>query len=156
MVVRVDDLHEAILLQGNLLSMEMMPTLNAGLNALSACFLVLGYVYIRRGQQQHHQRSMVVALCCSALFLGSYLVYHYHVGSVPYPHRDWTRPLYFAILVPHVVLAALVVPFVLVLVWHAWRGRFDRHKKLARWVWPVWIFVSASGVLVYLMLYHRP
>ncbi|MDH3939232.1 MAG: DUF420 domain-containing protein, partial [candidate division Zixibacteria bacterium] len=87
-------------------------------------------------------------------FLTCYLIYHAEVGSVPYPHHDWTRPLYFAILVPHVILAALMVPFILITVWLAWREKFIRHRRLARLVWPVWLFVSISGVVIYLMLYR--
>jgi putative membrane protein len=131
-----------------------LPALNAGLNALSSVFLILGYFAIRQGNRERHKKLMLVALTTSALFLTSYLIYHYMVGSVPYPHYDWTRPLYFAILVPHVILAAAMVPFVLLVVWRAWREDFDRHKRLARWVWPVWVFVSFSGVIIYLMLYR--
>ena len=97
---------------------------------------------------------MTAALASSTLFLISYLIYHYSAGSVPYPHHDWTRPLYFAILIPHGILATFMVPFILMAVRHAWQGRFDRHKRLTRWVWPVWMFVSVSGVAIYLMLYQ--
>jgi uncharacterized membrane protein YozB (DUF420 family) len=131
-----------------------LPALNASLNSLSAVLLVLGYHRIRHRDRLGHRRYMLGALVCSALFLISYLWYHYLVGSVPYPRHDWTRPLYFAILVPHVILAAAMVPFILMLVWRAWREDFTRHRRLARWVWPVWIFVSLSGVVVYLMLYQ--
>ena len=98
---------------------------------------------------------MVGALVASCLFLASYLVYHYYVGSVGYPHHDWTRLLYFAILIPHIVLAATMLPFIAVVVWRAWRGDFAKHSRLARWVWPVWIFVSITGVVIYFMLYIR-
>lgn len=131
-----------------------LSTLNACFNALSALFLILGYARIKKMDRHGHQRFMTTALIASVLFLVSYLVYHSQVGSVPYPHHDWTRPVYFTILIPHVVLAALVVPFVLLVVWRAWRGDFYRHKRLARWVWPMWMFVSSSGVAVYFMLYH--
>ncbi len=131
-----------------------LPTLNAALNLVSATFLTFGYRHIRKSNQRLHKRFMISALVSSALFLTSYLIYHYYVGSVPYPHYDWTRPLYFAVLIPHVVLAALMTPFILVMVWWALRGSFEKHKKLARWVWPVWMFVSVSGVMVYLMLYR--
>ena len=97
---------------------------------------------------------MVAALSFSALFLISYLAYHFSVGSVPYARYDWTRPLYFAILIPHIVLAAVMGPFILAAVWHAWHKAFDKHKRLTRWVWPVWMFVSCSGVIIYVMLYH--
>lgn len=135
------------------MSVTDLPTLNAVLNAVSTVFLSLGYVQIRRGNQSTHQKLMISALVTSALFLTSYLIYHYQVGSVPYPYHDWTRPVYFAILVPHVILAAVMTPFIVGLVWLALTKRFERHRRLARWVWPVWMFVSVSGVVVYLMLY---
>ena len=131
-----------------------LPTLNACLNTLCTLLLVRGFLQIRRGARQAHQKSMLAALICSTLFLCSYLVYHIQVGSVPYPHHDWTRPLYFAVLIPHVVLAALIAPFVALVVWRAYNQDFARHRRLARWVWPAWIFVSVSGVVVYLMLYR--
>ncbi len=130
-----------------------LPTLNAGLNALSGFFLSLGYLCIRQGRSTSHKRWMLAALTSSALFLFFYLIYHYQVGSVPYPHHDWTRPLYFAILIPHIILAAAMVPFILLAVWHALHNRFDKHKRLTRWVWPTWMFVSISGIAIYLMLY---
>jgi uncharacterized membrane protein YozB (DUF420 family) len=131
-----------------------LPTLNATLNAISSIFLILGYIAIRRQNITTHKHRMIAAVIASALFLVFYLVYHAHVGSTPYPHYDWTRPLYFAVLIPHVILAAIMVPFILMLLWYAFRQRFDRHRRLARWVWPVWIFVSFSGVIVYVMLYR--
>ena len=135
-------------------SISDLPTLNACLNTLCTLLLVRGFLQIRRGARQAHQKSMLAALVCSALFLCSYLVYHIQVGSVPYPHHDWTRPLYFAVLIPHVILAALMAPFVALVVWRAYNQDFARHRRLARWVWPVWMFVSVSGVVVYLMLYQ--
>ncbi len=131
-----------------------LPALNATLNFISTVLLILGYRSIKRKERERHRQYMLGALVCSALFLTSYLFYHYLVGSVPYPRHDWTRPLYFFVLVPHVLLAAGVAPFILVLVWRAWRGDFARHRRLARWVWPVWIYVAVSGVIVYLMLYQ--
>lgn len=131
-----------------------LPALNAALNTLSTALLILGYRRIRRQDRQGHRKYMLAALACSTLFLTSYLTYHYLVGSVPYPRHDWARTLYFAVLIPHIILAAGVAPFILTLVWRAWRKDFARHRRLARWVWPVWIFVSVSGVVVYLMLYQ--
>lgn len=131
-----------------------LPTLNACLNAVSAALLALGYARIRRRRITSHRRFMLAALVSSALFLCSYLTYHYLVGSVPYPRHDWTRTLYFAILIPHVALATLMVPFILVAVRRAWRGDFEAHARLARRVLPVWMFVSISGVAIYLMLYR--
>ena len=136
------------------MNVSTLPTVNALLNALAACLLLWGYVMIRRGRRDTHKKIMLSALVVSAAFLTTYLIYHAQVGSVPYQHHDWTRPLYFAILIPHIILAGLMVPFIIALVTFALRGNFTRHKRLARWVWPVWMFVSVSGVAVYLMLYH--
>ncbi len=136
------------------MSVTDLPALNATLNLISAVFLALGYVFIKKGRPERHKKMMVAALITSALFLTSYLIYHYAVGSVPYPHHDWTRPVYFAILIPHVILAALMVPFVLMAVYFALRERYDKHTRITRWLWPVWMFVSISGVVVYLMLYR--
>jgi putative membrane protein len=132
-----------------------LPTVNAILNFISAILLLLGYIAIKRQQQSVHKRWMLAAMVSSALFLISYLFYHYNVGSVPYPHYDWTRFVYFVILVPHIILAAVMVPFILVAVYFAFRGRFDKHRMLTVRVWPVWMFVSLSGLAVYLMLYWR-
>lgn len=131
-----------------------LATINAALNLTSATLLTIGYVNIKRGRQETHRKFMLAALTSSALFLVSYLIYHYAVGSVPYPRQDWTRPVYFAILIPHVLLAALMVPFILVAVRHALKQRFEKHRRTMRWIWPVWMFVSVSGIVVYLMLYH--
>ena len=137
------------------MSITDLPATNAFLNGLCTIFLLLGFIYIKRGDIKTHQKCMVTALTLSALFLTSYLIYHSQVGSVPYPHRDWTRPIYFAILIPHIILAAVNVPFIIALVWRAYKGEFNRHRRLARWVWPSWIFVSITGVIIYLMLYQQ-
>lgn len=131
-----------------------LPLLNALLNSLSTILLTIGFVNIKRGNIPGHQKCMVAALITSAVFLISYLIYHYHVGSVPYPYHDWTRPVYFAILIPHIILAAVNVPFIILLVWRAIQGQFNRHRRLAKWVWPSWMFVSITGVVIYLMLYQ--
>ncbi len=131
-----------------------LPTLNAFLNLISTMLLTFGYVYIKRSRPETHKKFMLAAIVTSAFFLVSYVIYHYQAGSVPYPYHDWTRPLYFAILVPHIILAALMVPFILTAVILAFREKFDTHKKLTRFVWPVWMFVSISGIVIYLMLYH--
>lgn len=130
-----------------------LPTINAILNAISAIFLFWGFIAIKKGNQALHKKLMAIALISSTLFLTCYLIYHYQVGSVPYPHGDWTRPVYFVILIPHVILAALMTPFIILGVKHAICKNFEKHKKIMRWVWPVWMFVSVSGVVVYLMLY---
>lgn len=130
-----------------------LPTLNAILNFISTVLLTLGFIQIKKGNQETHKKFMVAALISSALFLISYVIYHYYAGSVPYPYHDWTRPLYFAILIPHVILAALMTPFILYIVWKAFQADFIKHKRMARFVWPVWMFVSVTGVIIYLMLY---
>lgn len=137
------------------MSITDLPATNAFLNGLCTFFLLLGFIYIKRGDIKTHWKCMVTALILSALFLTSYLIYHSQVGSVPYPHRDWTRPVYFAILIPHIILATVNVPFIIALVWRAYKGEFDRHRRLAQWVWPSWIFVSITGVIIYLMLYKQ-
>jgi putative membrane protein len=136
------------------MSLSDLPTLNAILNSISAVFLILGFRYIKKGNQQSHKKMMVSALIVSALFLTSYVIYHYNVPSTPYPYYDWTRPLYFAILIPHIILAAVMGPFILAAVIFAFKGKFKTHKKIVKWIWPVWMFVSVSGVVIYLMLYQ--
>jgi uncharacterized membrane protein YozB (DUF420 family) len=131
-----------------------LPSLNALLNSISAVLLLYGFIRIRQGKREAHKKIMLSALGSSTLFLISYLAYHSQVGSVPYPYYDWTRPVYYAILVPHVILAAVMVPFILIAVRYALRGNFSKHKRLVRWVWPVWMFVSLSGVIIYFMLYR--
>lgn len=133
---------------------SILPTVNATLNAASAVLLTCGYINVKRGRPEIHRRFMIAALASSVLFLTSYLIYHEAVGSVPYPHHDWSRPVYFTILVPHVILAALMTPFIVIAVTHALKGRFEKHQRIVRWLWPVWMFVSVSGIVVYLMLYH--
>ncbi|MCH9031466.1 MAG: DUF420 domain-containing protein [candidate division Zixibacteria bacterium] len=137
------------------MSYSDLPTLNVALNFITASALLAGFVQIKRKNKALHKKIMLFALICSGLFLTSYITYHLEVGSVPYPFHDWTRPLYFAILIPHVILAIVVAPFVVVLVVRAFKDDFERHKRLARIVWPVWMFVSISGIAVYSMLYLR-
>lgn len=132
-----------------------LPALNALLNSISLILLLFGFWQIKRHNAAAHKRIMLAAVAASALFLTSYLIYHAQAGSVPYPHHDWTRPLYFAILIPHIILAAVMVPFILLALWRAWRQQFDRHKRIVRWIWPVWVFVSLSGVTIFAMLYLR-
>jgi putative membrane protein len=131
-----------------------LPTINAFLNGIAGIFLVLGFIQIKKGNRAAHQKFMISALISSALFMIGYVIYHYTVGSVPYPYHDWTRPVYFIILIPHIILAAVMVPFILAAVYFAWRKNFDRHKRFTRRVWPVWMYVSVSGIVIYLMLYQ--
>lgn len=131
-----------------------LATLDAVLNAVSAVLLTVGRIQIKRGNPVWHKRFMLAALVSSALFLTSYLIYHSRAGTVPYQRHDWTRPIYFAVLIPHIILAAGMVPFVILAVWHALHERFQKHTRITRWLWWVWMYVSFSGVMVYLMLYH--
>ncbi len=131
-----------------------LPPINAALNGAATLLLAVGWIFIRAGRRDAHRLCMLGAVAASALFLASYCLYHIRVGSVPYPLHDWTRPLYFAILVPHVILAAGMVPLVFAALYHAWRGRFRRHRRVTRWLWPIWMFVGLSGVAIYWMLYH--
>lgn len=131
-----------------------LPALNAILNSISAVFLFFGYWYIKKNRQQTHKKFMISALIVSVLFLTSYVIYHYQVPSTPYPYHDWTRPVYFTILIPHIILAAIMGPFIIAAVIFAVKGKFESHKNIVKWIWPVWMFVSVSGVVVYLMLYQ--
>jgi len=131
-----------------------LPAVNAFLNGTSAVLLSVGFVFIRRKHIAAHRACMLSAFGVSALFLVSYLVYHAQAGSVPFQGRGWVRPVYFALLLSHIVLAAVIVPLALTTIHRAWTGRFDRHRRIARWTLPIWLYVSVTGVLVYLMLYH--
>jgi uncharacterized membrane protein YozB (DUF420 family) len=131
-----------------------LPALNAALNALATAFLVSGYLFIRRGHRLAHKRCMLAALTVSALFLASYVTYHYHAGSRPFLGQGVVRVVYFAILIPHVILAAAVLPLALVTTARGLREEYDRHVKVARWTLPLWLYVSVTGVIVYLMLYR--
>ena len=131
-----------------------LPALNAGLNATAAVFLVAGYIEIRRGRTQAHKRCMLAALATSALFLISYVVYHANAGSRPFPGSGVARGLYFAILITHVVLAAAILPLALTTAARGLRAQYDRHVRIARWTLPIWVYVSVTGVVIYLMLYR--
>lgn len=131
-----------------------LPLVNATLNATATAFLVAGWRFIRRGDRAAHRACMLAALACSALFLASYLVYHANVGSRPYTGTGLLRSVYFLVLITHVVLAAAIVPLVVVTVARAWRGRFAAHRAIARWTLPLWLYVSVTGVVVYVMLYQ--
>jgi uncharacterized membrane protein YozB (DUF420 family) len=130
-----------------------LPAVNAGLNAASATLLVVGYRFIRRRRVAAHRACMLLAVLASALFLTSYLAYHAHVGSVPYRGRGASRPVYFVILITHTILAVAIVPLVAVTLGRALSGRFARHAAIARVTLPIWLYVSVTGVVVYLMLY---
>ena len=135
------------------MSVSDLSTVNAVLNFIAAVLIGAGYYFIRRKNVRSHKLCMVAALGVSAVFLASYLFYHANVGSVPFGGQGWIRPLYFVILITHVVLAAVVLPMVLRTAFLGLRGRFPNHVRIARWTFPVWMYVSITGVVVYLMLY---
>jgi uncharacterized membrane protein YozB (DUF420 family) len=135
------------------MGIQDLPAVNASLNALAAVFLTAGYLFIRTGRRRAHKRCMLTALATSTLFLACYLVYHYNVGSKPYEGQGLLRQLYLTILVTHVVLAASVVPLALVTANRGLRDRLDAHVRIARWTLPIWLYVSVTGVVIYLMLY---
>jgi uncharacterized membrane protein YozB (DUF420 family) len=131
-----------------------LPALNGILNGIAAAFLLAGYACIKTGRRNAHQKCMVAALITSALFLASYVVYHWNAGSRPFPGQGLVRVVYFVILVTHVVLAATVPVLALLTASRGWRGQFDRHVRIARWTLPIWLYVSVTGVVIYLMLYQ--
>ncbi len=136
------------------MNLTILPTVNALLNALTAVLLLTGYFFIRRGNRSVHKKIMLAAFSTSILFLTSYLYYHAHVGSVPFKGIGIGRSIYFSILISHTILAVVIVPMAIVTLFRGLSSRFDKHRRLARWTLPVWLYVSVTGVAVYLMLYH--
>lgn len=134
--------------------LSIFPALNASLNGLSAVLIATGRGLIRRKNVRMHRACMISGVVTSSLFLASYLYYHAHVGSVRFPGLGWARIVYFVLLISHTVLAATVVPLVLLSLTAALRGRFERHRRFARWTYPIWLYVSVTGVVVYVMLYR--
>lgn len=127
---------------------------NAALNAATIVFLGMGLWFILRGNRRRHRASMLAALAVSAMFLVSYLIYHFNAGLAKFGGEGAIRPIYFSILILHVVAAVAITPLVPVTVFRALSGRFDRHRKIARWTWPLWMYVAVSGVVVYVMAVH--
>jgi uncharacterized membrane protein YozB (DUF420 family) len=137
-----------------LISVSDLPAVNATLNATSALLLTVGHFFIRRDNLKAHRAFMISAFATSTLFLISYLVYHYYHGSTPFRGEGWIRPLYFFILISHTTLAAVIVPLALLTLSRALKKDFEKHRKIAVWTYPVWIYVSVTGVVVYLLLYQ--
>ena len=136
------------------MSVSDLPALNATLNGVATVFLVAGYAFIRARKLAAHRASMLAAVTASALFLASYVVYHANAGSKPFQGTGPVRMVYFAILMTHIVLAAAIVPMVLMTLARALRQRFDLHAVIARWTFPIWLYVSVTGVVIYVMLYR--
>jgi len=136
------------------ISISNLPALNATLNAVSAVFLTAGYILIRRGRRGLHKKCMLAALVASSAFLTSYLIYHANTGSRPFPGHGAIRTVYFGILLSHVLLAATILPLALTTAARGLRAQYGRHVKIARWTLPIWLYVSVTGVVIYVMLYH--
>ena len=142
------------------MQLQDLPLINAILNSCSALLLLAGYVAIKRNQKERHKRCMVSALITSTLFLTCYVIYHvgmqrvYGSAHTRFVDPAWFRPWYLALLASHLLLAIAIVPMVLMTVYHAIRGNFERHRKIARWTWPCWMYVSVTGVVIYLLLYR--
>jgi putative membrane protein len=140
--------------------MSFLPHFNAILNTTSAILLVTGFYFISKRQITSHKKCMLTAFITSAVFLASYVLYHslrayyFHIGPSRFNGEGWVRPAYFTILITHTILAVVIAPFILVTLWRALRGRFDLHLRVAKWTFPIWLYVSVTGVIVYLMLYQ--
>ena len=128
--------------------------LNSILNGIAAVLLMAGFIFIRMRWVRAHRACMLSAVAVSTAFFASYLTYHYHVGDVRFQGHGIIRPIYFTILITHIILATVIVPLVLTTLWRALRGNFQQHRRIARWTWPIWMYVSITGVIVYVMCYR--
>ncbi len=135
------------------MNVDHFPAVNATLNGVATVLLLAGWVAIKRGQRDLHRNIMVSALGVSAAFLVCYLFYHYHAGSKRFPDLGWIKTVYLVVLIPRIILAAVMVPMILKTFWHAWHEEWDAHRRIARITFPIWIYVSVTGVLIYFMLY---
>ena len=136
------------------MSVHDLPAVNATLNGLSGVLLIAGYLLMRAHRIDQHRRLMIAAFVTSSLFLMSYLAYHAQVGSVRFTRQGFVRPLYFTILITHVTLAAAIVPLAIVTLARGLKARYPQHRRIARWTLPIWLYVSVTGVLVYVLLYQ--
>ena len=132
----------------------IFPVINAMLNGASAMLLLVGRRLIKRKQIAAHKKVMITAIVTSSLFLISYLYYHAHVGSIRFQGQGWSRPIYFSVLISHTILAAVIVPMVIITLSRGLSSKFDKHRAIARWTYPLWLYVSVTGVVIYFMLYH--
>jgi len=136
------------------MSVQDLPAVNATLNGLSALMLLSGFVFIKKGNRKAHQKCMIGAFSTSVVFLVCYLIYHFNAGHTSFKDPAWFRPLYLALLLTHVLLAVVIVPLILKALYHAAKGQFEKHRAVARWAWPLWMYVSVTGVVIYLLLYQ--
>lgn len=134
--------------------LSIFPALNASLNGASGVFLVIGHAFIQRGKVEAHRACMLTAFACSTVFLACYLYYHFHAGVIRFQGHGWIRPVYFTLLLSHTILAIVVVPMVLATLARAVRSDFGRHRAIARWTYPIWLYVSVTGVIVYFFVYQ--
>lgn len=136
------------------MTLHDLPASNATFNGLAGIFLAFGFYFIKRGKINAHRNCMIAAVCCSTLFLVGYLTYHFTVhGITRFRNPEWFRPIYLIILFTHLTLAILILPMIIITLSRALRERFDQHKRIARWTWPLWMYVSVTGVIIYLLLY---
>lgn len=137
------------------MTIQDLPLINACLNALATVFLILGYLFIKKGNKIAHKKCMISAFLTSAVFLTCYLIYHFNTEVVTkFVNPTWFRPIYLVILITHVILAVVILPLIFMTFSRALRGRYELHKKIAKWTWPLWMYVSITGVLIYLLLYQ--
>jgi len=137
------------------MTIQDLPIINACLNALATLFLSLGYFFVRKGNKSAHKKCMISALLTSAVFLTCYLIYHFNTEVVTrFVNPSWFRPIYLVILITHVILAVVILPLIFMTFSRALKARYELHKKIAKWTWPLWMYVSITGVLIYLLLYQ--
>jgi putative membrane protein len=136
------------------MTLSDLPMVNASLNGLSAVFLGIGYYFIKTKQQNAHRNCMIAAFCTSIVFLTCYLIYHFNAGRTTFTNPAWFRPIYLAILISHTILAIVIVPLILMSLNRGLKARYELHKKISRWTWPLWMYVSLTWVIIYLLLYQ--
>ena len=132
----------------------ILPHVNAVLNTLSTILLLIGFAFIRSGNREIHRKFMIAAIIVSAVFLACYLTYHFTAPIFVFPGTGWTVPAYYTLLITHVILAVIVTPMVGVTAWRALHGQIEKHKAIARWTLPIWLYVTVTGVVIYVILYH--
>jgi len=132
----------------------ILPHVNAVLNTLATVLILIAFIFIRSGNREMHRKFMIAAILVSAVFLVSYLTYHFSAPIFVFPGTGWTVPAYYTLLISHVILAVVVTPMVMITAWRALHGVFDRHKAIARWTFPIWLYVTVTGVAIYAILYH--
>ncbi len=136
------------------MDVTQLPALNATLNSIAVLQLLFGFYFIKQKDVARHKLCMIMAFVTSCAFLASYLIYHFQVGSVPFTGEGWIRPTYFTILISHIILAAAIAPMAIATLYQALTGQVQKHRRIAKWTWPIWMYVSVTGVVIYIMLYQ--